>query len=172
MGAAQQYSEFVARLAAERPRLHVARMMGVRWLTFTEERLLRQHRQHRLRPCSRHSDDRTHMQGELGKKLFCRKRAHANTRWFNDREVSGQIGPFNNPGGKSGADSAMGGIGNRSNTMPEDAGRPARQASSPKSLSKVSTIRASRAAHASTSSSFIPGAAVRTQTMSCPAAFN
>jgi hypothetical protein len=49
--------------------------------------------------------------------------------------------------------SATGGIGNRSNTTPEDAGRPTRQASSPKSLSKVSTIRASRAAHASTSSS-------------------
>jgi len=52
MGAAQRYSEFVARLAAERPRLHVAKMMSVRWLTCTEERLLRQHRQHRLRPCS------------------------------------------------------------------------------------------------------------------------
>jgi hypothetical protein len=38
--------------------------------------------------------------------------------------------------------------------------------------SKVSTIRASHAAHPSTSSSFIPGAAVRTETMSCSAAFN
>jgi hypothetical protein len=53
MGAAQRYSEFVARLAAERPRLHMAKMMSVRWLTCTEERLLRQHCQHRLRPCSR-----------------------------------------------------------------------------------------------------------------------
>jgi hypothetical protein len=53
MGAAQGYSEFVARLAAERSRLHVAKTMSVRWLTCTEERLLRQHCQHRLRPCSR-----------------------------------------------------------------------------------------------------------------------
>jgi len=37
-------------LAAEHPRLHVAKIMGVRWLTCTEERLLHQHR---LRPCSR-----------------------------------------------------------------------------------------------------------------------
>ena len=29
------------------------KMMSVRQLTCTEERLLRQHRQHRLRPCSR-----------------------------------------------------------------------------------------------------------------------
>ena len=28
----------------------------------------------------------------------------ANTRWFNDGEMSGPIGPFNNPGGKTGAD--------------------------------------------------------------------
>ena len=40
----------------------------------------------------------------LGKDLFYSKRAHANTRWFNDREMSGPIGPFNNPGGKTGAD--------------------------------------------------------------------
>src|SRR5262249_25970524 len=54
MGAAQRYSEFVARLAAERLRLHVAKMMRVRWVTLpTEGRVLRQHRQHRLRPCSR-----------------------------------------------------------------------------------------------------------------------
>jgi hypothetical protein len=39
MGAAQRYSEFVARPAAERPRLHVAKIMSVRWLTC--ERLLR-----------------------------------------------------------------------------------------------------------------------------------
>src|SRR5215469_8567738 len=32
MGAAQRYSEFVARLAAERPRLHVPKMMRIRWL--------------------------------------------------------------------------------------------------------------------------------------------
>jgi hypothetical protein len=31
----------------------VAKVMSVRWLTYTEERLLRQHRQHRLRPCFR-----------------------------------------------------------------------------------------------------------------------
>jgi len=40
----------------------------------------------------------------LGKDLFYCKRAHANTRWFNDGEMSGPIGPFNNPGGKTGAD--------------------------------------------------------------------
>jgi hypothetical protein len=40
----------------------------------------------------------------LGKKLFHRKRAHANTGRFNDREMSGPIGPFNDPSGKSGAD--------------------------------------------------------------------
>ena len=33
MGAAQRYSEFVARLAAERLWLHVAKMMRVRWVT-------------------------------------------------------------------------------------------------------------------------------------------
>jgi hypothetical protein len=74
----------------------------------------------------------------LGKNLFYCKRAHANTRWFNDGEMSGPIAARLVP------TSATGGIGNRSNTMPEDAGRPARQASSPKSLSKVSTMRVSR----------------------------
>src|SRR6266436_6535483 len=43
-------------------------------------------------------------------------------------------------------------------------------ASSPKSLSKVSRMRSSRAAHASTSGSFMPGAAILIQTTSCPAA--
>ena len=40
----------------------------------------------------------------LGKKLFHRKRAHANTGRFNDGEMSGPIGPFNDPSGKTGAD--------------------------------------------------------------------
>src|SRR5262249_34127709 len=62
MGAAQRYSEFVARLAAERPRLHVAKMMSVQWFTCTEERLLRQHRQHRLRPCSQVDGSRLGLQ--------------------------------------------------------------------------------------------------------------
>ena len=66
--------------------------------------------------------------------------------------------------------SAARGIGNRISTMPDDAGNPARQASSPKSLSKVSMILSSRTAHANTSSSLLPGATVRTQTMSWPAA--
>jgi len=35
------------------PAVYVAKMMMVRWLICTEERLLRQHRQHRLRPCFR-----------------------------------------------------------------------------------------------------------------------
>jgi hypothetical protein len=60
---------------------------------------------------------------------------------FNDGEMSGPIGPFNNPGSRLVPTSATGGIGNRSNTMPEDAGRPARQASSPKSLSQYGQFR-------------------------------
>jgi len=43
-------------------------------------------------------------------------------------------------------------------------------ARSPKSLSKVSRMRSSRAAHASTSGSVVPRAAILIQTMSCPAA--
>ena len=43
-------------------------------------------------------------------------------------------------------------------------------ANSPKSLSKVRRMRSSRAAQANTSGSAIPGAAVLTQTTSCPAA--
>jgi hypothetical protein len=43
-------------------------------------------------------------------------------------------------------------------------------ASSPKSLSNVSRIRSWRAAHASMSESVMPGAAIRAQMTSCPAA--
>jgi len=43
MGAAQRYDEFVARLAAERPRLHVAKMMRVRWLAAANEAWLLGH---------------------------------------------------------------------------------------------------------------------------------
>src|SRR5262245_20934749 len=38
--AAKRYSEFVAGPAAERPRLHVSKMMGVRWLAAACEALL------------------------------------------------------------------------------------------------------------------------------------
>jgi hypothetical protein len=73
------------------------------------------------------------MQAELGKKSFYRKRAHANTRWFNDREVSGHIGPFNNPGGKSGADLRYG-----RHWQPEQYNaRRRRQAGTPSKLTKI-----------------------------------
>src|SRR5437868_14268196 len=49
-------------------------------------------------------------------------------------------------------------------------GRDDRLASSPKSLSKVRRVRCSRAAHASTAGSLVPGAAILSQTISCPAA--
>jgi hypothetical protein len=38
--AAKRYSEFVAGPAAERPRLHVSKMMGVRWLAAADEACL------------------------------------------------------------------------------------------------------------------------------------
>ena len=63
---------------------------------------------------------------------------------------------------------SAGGIGNRSSIIPDDAGNPTCQASSPKSLSKVSSTRLSRAAHANISWSVLPGAAVRIQTISWP----
>lgn len=62
------------------------------------------------------------------------------------------------------------GIGMRNNTTPHTRGRGDRPASSPKSLSKVSEIRCSRAAHAKTSGSLVPGAMVLIQAISCPAA--
>jgi hypothetical protein len=62
------------------------------------------------------------------------------------------------------------GIGIRSNTTPLVRGSADPLASSPKSLSKVSKIRWSRAAHASTSGSGMPGATILTHTTSCPAA--
>src|SRR5262245_58945472 len=37
MGSAQRDSEFVARPAAQRPRLHVSKMMGVRWLAAADQ---------------------------------------------------------------------------------------------------------------------------------------
>ena len=37
VGAAQRHSEFVAGLAAERPRLHVSKVMRVRWLAAANE---------------------------------------------------------------------------------------------------------------------------------------
>jgi len=37
MGAAERYREFVTGLAAERPRLHVAKMMRVRWLAAADQ---------------------------------------------------------------------------------------------------------------------------------------
>lgn len=68
--------------------------------------------------------------------------------------------------------SAGDGMGRRNRTMPQDAGRPALQASSPKSLSKVRRIRFSRTARSNTSPSRLPGASVRTQARLCPAARN
>jgi hypothetical protein len=53
--------------------------------------------------------------------------------------------------------------------MPHSEGRVEPFANSPKSLSNVSRMRCSRAAHARTSTSVAPGAALLTQTMSCPA---
>src|ERR1700730_16912656 len=61
------------------------------------------------------------------------------------------------------------GIAMRNNTTPRVAGSADARASSPKSLSKVSRIRASRAAQARTSGSPVPGAAVVSQTTSWPA---
>src|SRR4029450_5389086 len=60
------------------------------------------------------------------------------------------------------------GVGNK--TTPHERGSADPLASSPKSLSKVNRMRSSRAAHASTSGSVVLGAAIRTQTTSCPAA--
>ena len=40
MRAAQRYSEFVAGLAAERPRLHVSKVMRVRWFAAADEACL------------------------------------------------------------------------------------------------------------------------------------
>src|SRR5215470_11918916 len=54
--------------------------------------------------------------------------------------------------------------------MPHSDGSDHPLASSPKSLSKVSRIRCSRAAHASISASEMPGAAALIQTTLCPAA--
>jgi len=67
------------------------------------------------------------------------------------------------------------GIGIRINTTPQVRGSTDPRANSPKSLSKVSKIRCSRAAPcqylgASTSGSGMPGATVLTHTTSCPAA--
>src|SRR2546430_183778 len=62
------------------------------------------------------------------------------------------------------------GIGMRKSTTPQRAGSCEALASSPKSLSKVSKTRSARTARASTSVSVSPGAAVLTQTTSCPAA--
>jgi hypothetical protein len=61
-------------------------------------------------------------------------------------------------------------MGMRSKTTPHVRGGADPLASSPKSLSKVSRMRTSRAAHASASESVVPGAAVLTQTTSCTAA--
>src|SRR5712691_3622151 len=58
----------------------------------------------------------------------------------------------------------------RNSTTPQTLGSAELPANSPKSLSKVSRTRCSRTAHASTSGSLAPGAAILTQTMSCPAA--
>jgi hypothetical protein len=66
--------------------------------------------------------------------------------------------------------SVAGGIGKRNRTIPHCAGSLACQASSPKSLSKVSRTRSSRTARASTSASGAPGESVRTHARSCPAA--
>ena len=55
-------------------------------------------------------------------------------------------------------------------TTPHVLGNADALASSPKSLSKVSRMRPSRAAHARTSASLIPGAAILIHTTSCPAA--
>jgi len=69
----------------------------------------------------------------------------------------------------AGPTSAGEGIGIRNRTMPAVAGNPERQASSPKSLSKVRRTRFSRMACANTSESELPGASVRIQARSCPA---
>jgi hypothetical protein len=61
------------------------------------------------------------------------------------------------------------GIGRRNNTIPQASGRLALRAISPKSLSNVTIIRLSRAAHRKTSVSGIPGATSPIQTTSCPA---
>src|SRR5713101_3729148 len=58
----------------------------------------------------------------------------------------------------------------RNSTTPQTLGSAEPPANSPKSWSKVSRTRCSRTAHASTSGSLAPGAAILTQTMSCPAA--
>src|SRR5882762_6236544 len=58
----------------------------------------------------------------------------------------------------------------RNSTMPQPIGKSDVLASSPKSLSKVSRTRRSRAAHANTTSSLTPGAIRLTQAISCAAA--
>ena len=63
------------------------------------------------------------------------------------------------------APSAARGIGNRISIMPDDAGNPARQASSPKSLSMM--IFSSGTANANMSSSLLPGATVRISVSNC-----
>ena len=62
------------------------------------------------------------------------------------------------------------GIGKRNSTTSHTEGKLEPLANSPKSLSKVSRIRCSGAANASTSASAAPGASILTQTTSCPAA--
>src|SRR5713226_7960295 len=64
------------------------------------------------------------------------------------------------------------GIGMRNSTTPHVSGNADALASSPKSLSKVSRMRSSRVAHASTSGSLIPGVTFLTHTTSCPAAMS
>ena len=59
--------------------------------------------------------------------------------------------------------------GMRNNTTPHVPGNGDALANSPKSLSKVSRIRSSRAARASTSGSPVPGASILTHATSCPA---
>ena len=61
------------------------------------------------------------------------------------------------------------GMGRRKRTIRHFAGRRARHASSPKSLSKVMRMRSSRTARASTSASGAPGESARTDARSCPA---
>jgi len=65
---------------------------------------------------------------------------------------------------------AGGGGGRRKRMTPQATGRPSRHANSPKSLSKVRGIRLSLMARTRTSRSELPGASLRTQATSWPAA--
>src|SRR5215813_6048845 len=97
------------------------------------------------------------------------QRSHADTAGVDDRELPCPVVALRDQLASLRPTSPGFGIGTRRRTHRIPGGNAVRRASSPKSLSKVSKMRSSLAAHAKTSGSAMPGAAVLIQTTSCPA---